>query len=60
MIFLNVCLSQNLRAAMYSIDAAHRLKVKQLAGRIIPAIATTTAAVAGFVSNTHLLPREYL
>ncbi|XP_021348773.1 ubiquitin-like modifier-activating enzyme 6 isoform X2 [Mizuhopecten yessoensis] len=40
----------NLRAAMYSIDSADRLKVKRIAGRIVPAIATTTAAVAGLVS----------
>lgn len=40
----------NLRAAMYCIDSADRLKVKRIAGRIVPAIATTTAAVAGLVS----------
>jgi len=40
----------NLRARMYSIPEVERLKVKAIAGRIMPAIATTTAAVAGCVS----------
>ncbi|KAJ8299843.1 hypothetical protein KUTeg_022590 [Tegillarca granosa] len=40
----------NLRGQMYSIENADRLKVKKIAGRIVPAIATTTAAVAGLVS----------
>lgn len=40
----------NLRASMYGIECADRLKVKRIAGRIVPAIATTTAAVAGLVS----------
>ncbi|OQV16884.1 Ubiquitin-like modifier-activating enzyme 6 [Hypsibius exemplaris] len=37
----------NLRAAMYKIDQASRLHVKRIAGRIVPAIATTTACVTG-------------
>lgn len=40
----------NLRARMYSIPEVERLKIKAIAGRIMPAIATTTAAVSGLVS----------
>ncbi|KAK3761216.1 hypothetical protein RRG08_022616 [Elysia crispata] len=40
----------NLRAQMYSIDQGDRLKIKKIAGRIVPAIATTTAAVSGLVT----------
>ncbi|KAM3716767.1 Ubiquitin-like modifier-activating enzyme [Dirofilaria immitis] len=39
--------ASNLRADNYQITRADVMKTKQIAGRIIPAIATTTAAVAG-------------
>ncbi|XP_060772595.1 ubiquitin-like modifier-activating enzyme 6 isoform X1 [Neoarius graeffei] len=39
-----------LRARVYSIEAADRLQTKRIAGKIIPAIATATAAVAGLVA----------
>lgn len=35
---------------MYNIETTDRLKAKKIAGSIVPAIATTTAAVAGMVS----------
>lgn len=40
-----------LRARMYAIEAADRLQTKRIAGKIIPAIATSTAAVAGLVRS---------
>ncbi|CAG5125849.1 unnamed protein product [Candidula unifasciata] len=40
----------NLRAQMYNIENGDRLKIKKIAGRIVPAIATTTAAVSGLVT----------
>ena len=40
---------QNLRAEMYGITPVDRFRTKRIAGRIVPAIATTTAAVAGLV-----------
>jgi ubiquitin-activating enzyme E1 len=44
-----VAAAANLRAANYRIPAETRLEIKRIAGQIIPAIATATAMICGFV-----------
>lgn len=44
-----VTAAANLRAAVFGIPLESRFKVKEIAGNIIPAIATTNAIIAGYI-----------
>lgn len=44
-----VAAAANLRATNYKIQTATKLEIKRIAGKIIPAISTTTAMICGFV-----------
>ncbi|KZS89093.1 hypothetical protein SISNIDRAFT_417318 [Sistotremastrum niveocremeum HHB9708] len=56
-----VCASSNLRSFSYSIPTKSRWEVKEMAGNIIPAIATTNAIVSGLIvlQALHLLRISY-
>ena len=45
-----ISVAANLRASMYAIEQADKLHVKKIAGKIVPAIATTTSCIAGYAS----------
>ena len=45
-----ICVAANLRASMYGIEQSEKLHVKKIAGKIVPAIATTTSCIAGYAS----------
>lgn len=47
-------IATNMRAANYDIKLSERATVKVTAGRIIPALATTTAMICGLVDNEFL------
>ena len=47
--FIHAC--SNLRAKNYHIEECDKIKVKLIAGKIIPAISSTTSAITGFVAS---------
>ncbi|KAI0339312.1 hypothetical protein BDW22DRAFT_1409173 [Trametopsis cervina] len=56
-----VTAAANLRSAAYDIPGKSRWEVKEMAGNIIPAIATTNAIIAGLIvlQALHLLKKSY-
>ncbi|KAG6861181.1 hypothetical protein C0995_002988 [Termitomyces sp. Mi166 len=56
-----VTAASNLRSAAYGINRQTRWEVKEMAGNIIPAVATTNAIVSGLIvlQALHLLRRNY-
>ncbi|CAL1710842.1 unnamed protein product [Somion occarium] len=56
-----VTAASNLRSAAYSIPGKTRWEVKEMAGNIIPAIATTNAIISGLIvlQAFHLLRKAY-
>ncbi|RDB30882.1 Ubiquitin-activating enzyme E1-like [Hypsizygus marmoreus] len=56
-----VTAASNLRSAAYGIEGKTRWEVKEMAGNIIPAIATTNAIVSGLIvlQALHLLRKSY-
>ena len=47
--FIHIC--SNLRARNYGLEECDKLKVKLIAGKIIPAVSSTTSAITGFTSS---------
>jgi ubiquitin-like 1-activating enzyme E1 B len=56
-----VTAAANLRSAAYGIDGKTRWEVKEMAGNIIPAIATTNAVISGLIvlQALHILKKSY-
>ncbi|CAF0838485.1 unnamed protein product [Adineta steineri] len=44
-----IAAATNLRAQMYGLEAGDRYEIKRIAGRIVPAIGTTTSTVSGLI-----------
>ncbi|CAF3810848.1 unnamed protein product [Rotaria socialis] len=44
-----IATATNLRAYMYGLEPSDRYEIKRIAGRIVPAIGTTTATVSGLI-----------